>query len=257
MPHLAFDAAGPESAETILFLHGAGWPGITWHQQMKHFSESYRCLAADLPGHGASRGIGWQSLDATAKLVAELIESVTDQPVHLVGLSMGGDVGLRLLAQRPELVRTALLTGVLVLPVPRWMLKAQLALAGLTKNRVLWRASAKYLRLGPEQMAEYLAGNQPLDPQQYRAIISEIFAGTNIEGLDQAACPVLIAAGEKEPRQARESAAMLAGLMPNARGGLAAKSPHEWPMNRPELFNRTLEEWLQDPGSLPRTLLPA
>ena len=68
---------------------------------------------------------------------------------------------------------------------------------------------------------------------------------------------VLIAAGEKEPRQARESAAMLAGLMPNAHAGLAPKSPHEWPMNRPELFNRTLQEWLQDQAVLPRTLLPA
>ncbi|MGM0930189.1 MAG: alpha/beta fold hydrolase [Actinomycetota bacterium] len=257
MPQLSFASSGPESAETILFLHGAGWPGITWHQQMKHFSESYRCIAADLPGHGASRGIGWQNLDATAKLVAELIESVTDKPVHLVGLSMGGDVGLRLLAQRPELVQTALLTGVLVVPVPSWMLKAQLALAGLTKNRVLWRASAKYLRLGPEQMAEYLATNQPLDPQQYRAIISEIFVGTKVDGLNNASCPVLIAAGEKEPRQARESAAVLAGLLPNAHAGLAAKSPHEWPMNRPELFNRTLGEWLRDQTMLPGTLLPA
>jgi pimeloyl-ACP methyl ester carboxylesterase len=169
---------------------------------------------------------------------------------------MGGDVALRLLAQRPELVQSAFLTGVLVLPVPRWMLKAQLALAGLTRNPVLWRASAKYLRLEPEQIAAHLAENRPLDPRHYRAIISEIFGGTDVAGTDKATCPVLVAAGEKEPRQARESAAVLAGLLPNARAGLAPKSPHEWPMNRPEAFNRTLEEWLADPTVLPRTLLP-
>jgi len=71
----------------------------------------YRCIAWDHRGQGRSdvpnvRAISIE--DCYADAVA-LIEQLGVGPVHIVGLSMGGFVAMRLAARRPDLVRSCVL----------------------------------------------------------------------------------------------------------------------------------------------------
>src|SRR5258708_36920135 len=43
---------------TILFVHGAGSNGHTWHRQIEAFGRKHSPIALDLPGHGRSAGVG-------------------------------------------------------------------------------------------------------------------------------------------------------------------------------------------------------
>src|SRR4051812_6790542 len=102
------DTGGPGRA--VLFSHGLLWSTAMWRYQMEVFRDRYRCIAWDHRGQGQSevtaRGYDMDALTADA---VALIEALGVAPVHFVGLSMGGFVGMRIAARRPELLRSLVL----------------------------------------------------------------------------------------------------------------------------------------------------
>jgi pimeloyl-ACP methyl ester carboxylesterase len=59
---------------TLLFLHGFGVNSRIWRQQIKYFSDNYRVIAVDLPGHGQSdwQNISLTDMERTSNFVADL-----------------------------------------------------------------------------------------------------------------------------------------------------------------------------------------
>lgn len=99
------------SGPPIMFSHGLLWSTRMFDAQVATLRSRYRCIAWDHRGQGQSdvpkvRAISIE--DCYADAVA-LIEQLGVAPVHIVGLSMGGFVALRLVARRPDLVRSCVL----------------------------------------------------------------------------------------------------------------------------------------------------
>ena len=88
-------------------------------QRLAQFKEHYRCVGFDFRGQGQSEvtrsGYDMETLyeDAVA-----LIEQLGCTPCHFLGLSMGGFIGLRLAARRPELLRSLILLETTADPEP-------------------------------------------------------------------------------------------------------------------------------------------
>jgi pimeloyl-ACP methyl ester carboxylesterase len=73
-------------------------------------SKRFRCLAVDLPGYGQSPPAPARATIAGyADLLAELIQSVSDRPVVLIGHSMGGMISLTLALRHPQVVERMVL----------------------------------------------------------------------------------------------------------------------------------------------------
>lgn len=116
MPSIALNGARihytetGSGAETIVFSHGLLWSGQMFEAQIAALAPRYRCIAFDHRGQGRSAvtraGYDMDTLTADA---AALIEALGAAPCHFVGLSMGGFVGMRLAARRPELLRSLVL----------------------------------------------------------------------------------------------------------------------------------------------------
>src|SRR3954464_3832430 len=104
---LHVEDTGPgSSGETIVFSHGLLWDTSLFAPQIAALRSTYRCIAWDHRGQGKSAsdhrhciGIELVTQDAIA-----LLTLLSPNPVHFVGLSMGGFVGMRIAARRPELV---------------------------------------------------------------------------------------------------------------------------------------------------------
>ncbi|GCE22273.1 alpha/beta fold hydrolase [Dictyobacter kobayashii] len=96
--------------ETIFFSHGLLWSCRMFDEQVALLRNRYRCIAFDHRGQGQSEvtrdGYDMETLYEDA---AALIEVLGGAPCHFLGLSMGGFVGMRLAARRPELLRSLLL----------------------------------------------------------------------------------------------------------------------------------------------------
>src|SRR5262249_10667082 len=97
-------------AETIVFSHGLLWSGRMYDAQVAHLKARYRCVTYDHRGQGQSPpsptpyDMETLAADATA-----LIGLLGVAPVHFVGLSMGGFVGMRLAIRQPALLRSLIL----------------------------------------------------------------------------------------------------------------------------------------------------
>jgi 3-oxoadipate enol-lactonase len=93
--------------ETIIFSHGLLFDHRMWNAQVDHFSNEFRCIAYDHRGQGKSEVVGNEDMDTLYEDAAALIEKLNGgQPVHFVGLSMGGFIGMRLAARKPHLIKT-------------------------------------------------------------------------------------------------------------------------------------------------------
>lgn len=106
-------------AETIVFGHGLLFSHWMYEPQIAALREKYRCIAVDWRGQGKSTApASGYDMDTLTDDVIGLIESLSVAPVHYVGLSMGGFVGMRLAARRPDLVRTLTLLDTSAGPEP-------------------------------------------------------------------------------------------------------------------------------------------
>src|SRR5262252_2943933 len=111
------DSGGPEAP--VVFAHGLLWSCRLFDAQVKALQDRFRCVAFDFRGQGQSEvtdsGYDFETLTADA---IELIEKLRLAPVHFVGLSMGGMIGMRLAARRSDLVRSLALLETSADPEP-------------------------------------------------------------------------------------------------------------------------------------------
>jgi pimeloyl-ACP methyl ester carboxylesterase len=107
------------SGAPVMFAHGLLWSCRMFDAQVAALKGRFRCVAYDFRGQGQSEvtesGYDFETL--TADTIG-LIENLKLAPVHFVGLSMGGMVGIRLAARRPELVRSLVLLETSADPEP-------------------------------------------------------------------------------------------------------------------------------------------
>lgn len=99
---LAYSVAG--HGDPVVFLHGFGLDMSMWDPQWPLFSEYYRAVRYDLRGFGAS-SLPTGPYSHVADFIA-LTDHLKARPAHLVGLSNGGRIALRIAMQQPTLVRT-------------------------------------------------------------------------------------------------------------------------------------------------------
>lgn len=91
-----------EDGTPVVFLHGLFGQGRNWTGIAKALASHHRVVLLDLPDHGRSAWTDHFDLLAVADLVAEIFDA--DDPVALVGHSLGGKVAMVLALRHPELV---------------------------------------------------------------------------------------------------------------------------------------------------------
>lgn len=104
---ISFRACG--KGKTILFLHGLLGSSKAWAFQLNDFSDKYQATAWDAPGYGASDEVPI-NIDAYVQALGTLIDSLSGEPVILLGHSMGGTVASRFAAIHPDKVEKLILS---------------------------------------------------------------------------------------------------------------------------------------------------
>ena len=95
----------------VLFLHGLFLDRQFWSHQVSALADRRRCIAFDMPGHGAS---GWRpgfDLDGIAEDIALWIEEHCRKPVTIVGHSQGGMIAMRVAARHASRVERLVLVN--------------------------------------------------------------------------------------------------------------------------------------------------
>lgn len=92
--HVERLGAGPD----LVLLHGWGLHGGVWHSLAARLAARFRLHLVDLPGHGHSRAVAFEGLDAVVDAVGRCV------PIGaaVCGWSLGGLVALRLATRHPD-----------------------------------------------------------------------------------------------------------------------------------------------------------
>ena len=99
--------------QTALFVHGVLINADLWRHVIAGVSDMRRCIAVDLPAHGASpAGPDTDlSLNGLASMLEELCDTLHLDQVDLVASDTGGAVAQVFAARHPERIRTLNLTN--------------------------------------------------------------------------------------------------------------------------------------------------
>lgn len=102
---------GPVNAPRLLLIHGLGdKAALDWLGLLPPLMRDYRVQAVDLPGFGLSRpNVPVTSLGDYARLLDWLLRQGGNEPVAVVGHSLGGAVALRLAHDYPGSVERLLI----------------------------------------------------------------------------------------------------------------------------------------------------
>lgn len=104
--HVTDAGSGP----TVLCLHGIGSGSASFQPQVDELAGDLRLLAWDAPGYAKSADPdGPLDLDAYADAAASVLRERAAGPAHVLGVSWGGVVAMRLARRHPELVRSLVL----------------------------------------------------------------------------------------------------------------------------------------------------
>ncbi len=100
--------------EAIIFLHFGGGNLMVWQGVVPHFQDKYHLVLLDLKGHGKSDkpSTGYH-IDELAGEVILVMDELQIERAHIVGSSLGAEVGLSMAANHPGRVRSLVLDGAL------------------------------------------------------------------------------------------------------------------------------------------------
>lgn len=249
---LHYEAAG--DGLPVLFVHGLGSSSRDWQEQVSFFSRQYRVIAPDLRGHGSSqKPAGPYSMKLFANDLAELIKELNLPPVHVVGISLGGMIAFQLALDYPGLVRSL----VIVNSGPEFVVRTW---------RERWQVFMRFAivrLLGMRRMGEFLGGRMfpGQDQSEIRKVFVERWAENHqrpyadsmraivgwsvADRIHTIKTPTLAVAAERDytPVSAKEA---FVSKMPNAKLIVIPDSRHATPVDQPEIFNRTVREFLAD-----------
>lgn len=162
--------------ETIVFLHGILGSSRAWAFQFAALADNYHVVAWDAPGYLQSDLVE-ENIDAYVKSLDELIRACADQPIFLVGHSMGGSIASRYAALYPEKIKALILSCT----HPGYASPPDAPISEKLANRL-----KELAEIGPEEYGKRRARDLlPFEdiPQSVLNYAAEIAASTRVDGL--------------------------------------------------------------------------
>ena len=195
----------------LLLVHGFG--GSAWNfAELAPLLSRRRLIIPDLPGHGGSSALPAASLAGFADVVASLLE----EPVDVLGHSMGGVVALRLAERHPALVRSVVLAAAAGISSSTRLAEITIALAGIVQpgrlagrraDRVARSARLRRLVFGgfevanPDLLSERAVHGFLLGPTMHTDALGAglaLAADDPRVDLERVRCPVLVLWGGRD-----------------------------------------------------------
>jgi pimeloyl-ACP methyl ester carboxylesterase len=250
------------SGPPLLLVHGLAGSWQNWLETIPHFLGTHRVLALDLPGFGESPMPADRiSIAGYGRLVDAFCEAVGVERGAVVGNSMGGFIGAEMAIQHPHRVEKLVLVSAAGLTIEYQRNEQGLALMRRLEAVLSWAATHPraefYLRPRARRGLRYVFAHPerlpgPLVVEQVRGsgkpgFIDALDALSDYpirDRLERIAAPTLIVWGDRDLLVPVDDADAFEELIANSRKVVYEDTGHVAMLERPERFNRDLEEFL-------------
>ena len=232
--------------EPLVLLHGGLATAESWAMQVPAFAGRYRVYVPERRGHGRTPDVaGPITYGAMADDTAAFLDALGVRAARLIGWSDGAVVGVLLALRRPELAGRLVAIGQYLNPSG----EAPGARAMLDR----WGENP------PEEVREVYDRVSPDGPGHFPTVLGKVARMWREEpdiplaDLAGIRAPVLVMQGDDDLVKVEHSAA-IASALPDAQLAVVPGASHGLPLEKPELVNRIVLEFLDD--RRPEKLLP-
>jgi pimeloyl-ACP methyl ester carboxylesterase len=225
--------------DPVLLLHGGFEGADSWGAQTPELSRHYRLVIPERRGHVHTPDVdGPITYENMAADTIAFMETVETGPAHLIGWSDGALVGLLVAMQRPALVRKLVLIGQYVNKDGEVPWFGQMA-ADLTVENCPPFLRDGYDRFSPDGSAHF--------PVVFEKMVELWRREPNIPlaDLGRIQAPTLVLVGDTDVTTLEHAAAMYEAL-PDAQLAVVPGATHVAPIEKPELVNQLLLDFLAD-----------
>jgi pimeloyl-ACP methyl ester carboxylesterase len=247
---LYFKETGPKNAEAIIFLHGSAMAGWIWDEQIKEFDD-YHCIVPDLPEHGKSINIKPFTINKSAEMISEIIRNHTSNgKAHLIGISLGSQIILKILSKNPELVDHAIISGALIQRAKDnesllKLLDYSINVYEPVKNTDFFiKANMRTYNMPKCLFDKFKESILIIKHDSLYRILNENMGFKRPDGIEKIEVPVLVMAGEKDYKIIKDSVDDLLISLQISEGYIAPNVGHLWNLEDPNHFNLILRRWI-------------
>jgi len=107
---------GNQNPETIILLHGGGLSWWNYRDVAQLLSDRFHVVLPILDGHAESDAPFTSIEENAARIIAYIDQYFGGKVLAICGLSLGGQIAVEMLTQRPAICRFALIESALVKP---------------------------------------------------------------------------------------------------------------------------------------------
>lgn len=240
----------------VILLHGLGVDSQSWYFQEEALGKAgYRPVIPDLPGFGKSLfdPKKW-SVDVCARILTRFAKELSDEPKILVGISLGGAIAIKMLADHPEKYSKAILINSFTQIKPK-----------NTQNTIFLATRIfKAMLLSIEDQATFMASRlfpsdedapfrqmiidqiKATNPKIYKRALVNIGLLNYDEYLKRIATPCLVITGANDSTILPESQARMAKMIKNSLQIVIPEAGHAVIVQKPDQVNCKIMKFLQD-----------
>ena len=235
---------GNQNPETIILLHGGGLSWWNYRDVAQLLSDRFHVVLPILDGHADSDAPFTSIDDNAARIIAYIDQHFGGNVLAIGGLSLGGQIAVEMLTQRPDIRRFALLESTLVKPS-----KLTYALIGptfgmsygLIKQKWFAKMQAAYLGIPKKLFNDYFRDTCKINKEDMIAFLQSNSAYSIKPALRDAQAKVHIVFGSKEQASIRTSGKLLNRMIPDSTSDVLPGYRHgDLSLNHPQAYAQKL-----------------
>ncbi len=238
----------------VMFFHGLGGTSNIWHSQRLPLSKYFLVVTVDLPGSGQSAKSEEYSMEHWADQIAGLADAIGIGKFVLVGHSMTTILVQKFAAKYQDRLHGLVLCGPLTELPPEGKEAFSKRVEIVTKDgmgAIADSVISGWLTSAGHQANPALSGLlremvMRNDPESYVGHCQALMKGSAKEDQPKITCPTLIIDGDQDTTTPLANCQAIAKAIPNARIRIIPSTAHMTMMERPELFNAALMEFLAE-----------
>ena len=238
---------GKQKRDTVFLLHGGGLSWWNYREVATLLEKDYHVMLPVLDGHADSDATFTTIEDNAARLISYIDINFGGQVVILGGLSLGGQITLEILRQRPDICRYALIESALVKPskLTAALIDPTFGMSyGLIKQRWFAKMQADYLGIPKELFEDYYRDTCAITKADMVAFLKANCTYKIKAGLAETTAKVKIVAGSREQNNILNSAKLIYQAIPGSQLEILPGLRHgDLSINHPERYVQMLKEW--------------
>ena len=235
---------GAHNSKTVILLHGGGLSWWNYRDVAQILVDKYHVVLPALDGHADSDAPFTSIEDNAARLIAYIDKHHGGSVYAVGGLSLGGQIAVEMLTQRPDICRFALIESVLVKPMKltHALIKPTFGMSyGLIKQKWFAKLQAAYLGIPRKLFDDYYRDTCRITKEDMIAFLQSNSAYSIKPALRDTQAKVHIVFGSKEQASICTSGKLLNRTIPDSTLEVLPGYRHgDLSLNHPEQYAQML-----------------